>query len=131
MDAGNSALPGRVLVMRSDGSVYVCDSATVGWTRYGQGNPAIPSGVGYVGVAMGADSLPGYAYVVSEDGKTYVTDSAVTGWTSYGQGVPSLPGSGGHSSVTGDGSAIYLLGLEGTVHKSIDSGDSWSTFGGR
>ena len=87
--------------MRHDGSVYVADSAVTGWTRYGQGTPALPSGLGYSGVALGPDGLPGYVYVVSEEGKAYVADSAVRGWTQYGQGTPNLPKPGGHSALTG------------------------------
>jgi hypothetical protein len=129
MDASTISHPGRVLVVRNDGEAYVADSAVGGWSKYGQGTPVLPSTVGYSAIALGSSDLPGYTYVLGEDGKTYMCDNAVRGWSRYGTGTPALPSAGGHTSVTGLGSTIFLLSLDGTVVKSTNGGDDWSSFG--
>ena len=100
------------------GAVYVADSAVGGWTRYGQGTPSLPTGVGYGGLTLGGSKLPGYVYLVAEDGKAYVCDNAVRGWVRYGQGTPYLPTAGGHSSVSG---AAHILSSKRWTHHAKES----------
>jgi len=118
-----SSSNGTTSILSNDGSVHV--SLDGGWEEYGTGTPSIPASTGYAGLS-GYNSGDDIAVaVLRNSGRVYLSDDATDGWHGYGTGTPSAPVLSAYVDIAADPDAVHALASDGTVHTSMNGGETW------